>query len=202
MGTTYFREIPDADEERDEFNEWEPQVMRDLLRSVSPLAQPGVDGQLTSLGVERVRLASLQSDCPEVGPLYCAVVAESMGANARAALASWDKDHDHVLARTHRKVDSIIKKSRQYELQDNLLYRRVFDVSDREVQLRLVAPTGSLVQQEVIGIGQRPLAFRDALMGQYHDSPLTGHIGGDKTVEMIKRDWYWPGLYGLSLIHI
>ena len=92
-------------------------------------------------------------------PMYCAVVAESTGTNARAALASWDKDHDHVLARTHRKVDSIIKKSRQYELQDNLLYRRVFDVSDREVQLRLVAPTGSLAQQEVIGVGQKPLAF-------------------------------------------
>ena len=38
VGTTYFREIPDGDEVRDEFEQWEPQVMRDLLRTGSPLA--------------------------------------------------------------------------------------------------------------------------------------------------------------------
>ena len=33
------------------------------------------------------------------------------------------------------------------------------------------------------------------LLKRYHDSPLAGHPGSAKTLELISRDYYWPQLY-------
>ena len=33
------------------------------------------------------------------------------------------------------------------------------------------------------------------LLRRYHDSPLAGHPGSAKTLELISRDYYWPQLY-------
>jgi hypothetical protein len=38
------------------------------------------------------------------------------------------------------------------------------------------------------------LALRTRLMVECHDTPLSGHLGKDKTIEQVKRRFYWPGM--------
>jgi hypothetical protein len=38
----------------------------------------------------------------------------------------------------------------------------------------------------------RPLQIR--ILRECHDSPLGGHLGKDKTIEQVKRRFYWPGM--------
>ena len=38
-------------------------------------------------------------------------------------------------------------------------------------------------------------ALRRELLSEYHDSPYTGHRGIERTYELIKRDFWWPGLH-------
>ena len=37
-------------------------------------------------------------------------------------------------------------------------------------------------------------SLRTYLLEMNHDDPLAGHFGRDRTLELIKRKWYWPGL--------
>ena len=39
-----------------------------------------------------------------------------------------------------------------------------------------------------------PKAIRIELISQYHDDPLAGHFGIDKTRELVGRKYYWPSL--------
>ena len=39
-----------------------------------------------------------------------------------------------------------------------------------------------------------PEAIRTELISQYHDDPLEGHFGVDKTRELVSRKYYWPSL--------
>ncbi len=38
------------------------------------------------------------------------------------------------------------------------------------------------------------LPLRTRLMHECHDTPLAGHVGKDKTIEQVKRRFYWPGM--------
>jgi len=73
--------------------------------------------------------------------------------------------------------------------------RRVYDPWDHEVQLRLVAPEGGSNRYDMPGVGQGVLTVRAKVLLEYHNSKLGGHLGVDKTVNRIWKDWYWPGLY-------
>ena len=57
-----------------------------------------------------------------------------------------------------------------YTLQDGLLYKGT----------RLCVPHDNDVQA--------------TLLHEHHDSPVSGHLGRDKTYERIARNYYWPGL--------
>ncbi len=39
-----------------------------------------------------------------------------------------------------------------------------------------------------------PEALRDVIMERYHDSPLAGHFGAEKTQALIQRKYFWPKL--------
>ena len=76
-----------------------------------------------------------------------------------------------------------------------LLYRRVYDSADGEVQLRLAVPTGGVAGIEVPGVGRRDLSLRSRIIYEYHNGVLGGHVGRDRTYARLERDWWWPGMY-------
>ena len=68
------------------------------------------------------------------------------------------------------------RKSDQFLLQDNLLYYKL---------------TGELTQRLALVV---PKSLRANLLHQAHDSPISGHLGRDKTWKRLKSHFYWPGL--------
>ena len=36
--------------------------------------------------------------------------------------------------------------------------------------------------------------FRTALLTENHDRPMSGHFGRDRTLDLLKRKWYWRGM--------
>ena len=40
---------------------------------------------------------------------------------------------------------------------------------------------------------ERP-ALRTRILHECHDAPTGGHLGKDKTIEQVKRRFYWPGM--------
>ena len=93
-----------------------------------------------------------------------------------------------------RKLDPMIQSSLDYELVNGLLYRRVYDIQDDETQLRCVAPEGDWQVIEDVGVGPAQISFRRHLLMHYHNSPLSGHRGRDKTNHELGKDWWWPGM--------
>ena len=82
-----------------------------------------------------------------------------------------------------------------YELVDRLLYKRVWDAVSGEVELKCAAPSGNLRLIDFPGRGYKAMPFRKELMMQYHNGPLGGHQGRERTMELIARDYWWPGMY-------
>jgi hypothetical protein len=39
-----------------------------------------------------------------------------------------------------------------------------------------------------------PMSMRPEIISKYHDLPQAGHQGEFKTIELINRNYYWPGL--------
>ena len=56
-----------------------------------------------------------------------------------------------------KRIDSVIESSRHYELIDGVLFRRVYDVVEGEVQLRCAVPRVHWGQYEMPGQGLKPL---------------------------------------------
>ena len=102
---------------------------------------------------------------------------------------------DHPTALYHRKIDSVVKYVDRFEIVDGVLMKRVYDPVDHEVQLRLVAPEGSINRLEYPGEGTRPLGIREKILLEYHNGKIGGHLGAEKTARRILQDWYWPGVY-------
>ena len=95
----------------------------------------------------------------------------------------------------HRKIDSIVNQSVFFELVGGLLFRRLYDDVEGEVQLRCCIPTGASGQFDVAGHGFKPLGYRERLRLKYHSGPLAVHQGGERMAEMLGRDFWWPGLH-------
>ena len=47
---------------------------------------------------------------------------------------------------------------------------------------------------EFPGYGKVKLNMRERLLLEYHNSPLGGHLGREKTIEKLEADYWWPGL--------
>ena len=65
----------------------------------------------------------------------------------------------------------------RYELRDGLLYYRV-DPSD---SARIVVPNDDNLKLRI--------------MCEFHDSPIAGHLGREKTFLAVSRDFFWPNQY-------
>ena len=115
-----------------------------------------------------------------------------MGTDARAMLS---KLFAAGVLEKRRTFDKFLQQADTYRMVNGLLYRCVYNVPDDEVQLRPVAPTGNWEVYEDPGKGPKAQSFRSWLLMQYHNSPLVGHRGRDKTNQVLGKDWWWPGMY-------
>ena len=57
-------------------------------------------------------------------------------------------------------------------------------------QLNLSVRDGVVYRHDKLFIPSNS-AVKQSILHQYHDHPLAGHTGTDKTIELIKRDCYW-----------
>ena len=150
------------------------------------------DGTLDIAYVERERLISDQIVCPELGPIYHVVLARQRGAEVE-----WQKLRRIApeIFRNNVSADTVKRQSEKFEIHNGLLYRRVFDAVEGEINLKPAVPTGAAAAIELPGYGQRSLDHRSRLLLEYHNGVLGGHMGRDTTMDRLERDWWWPGMY-------
>lgn len=79
-----------------------------------------------------------------------------------ARAAVADPDYQRMVVKAQTGATS------EFELRDNLLYK----------ESRLYIPTDGVLRQE--------------LLREAHDSPLAGHLGREKTLDRLKRIFFWP----------
>ena len=71
----------------------------------------------------------------------------------------------------------------QWESHQGLLFFREGEGQD----LRLYVPAPA-------GLPPSAHSLRQRLLAEHHDAPVAGHLGRDKTLEVLARRFYWPGL--------
>ena len=155
-GASYFREL-DMEEEEDEndYRRWGPGMVRGMIRGVGPPKHPALVKNFSVIDIERELLIQKQLDCSTFGAIYTAVEAVDRGENAVRVVAQNAQEYPEQFQM--RRPDAVAKTSERYELVDGVLARRVYDVWDHEIQLRVVAPTGAIGKYEHAGRGARPL---------------------------------------------
>ena len=149
-----------------------------------------------SLGIEKARWGAAQRVCPDL----CEVVIVLLGQEAEldhTGLRSSLNEHRRQAPELagDRTVDGVIEFAKSFALLEGLLMRRVFDSCDLENQLRLCVPSGAVGRFVIPGeIKERELGFREKLLLEYHNSALAGHLSRDKCLELMSKDYWWPGM--------
>ena len=95
----------------------------------------------------------------------------------------------------NKKVDAIVRSMPQYELLNEVLFRRVFNPVSNQVELRCAVPSGAASRFDFPGRGQTPLGFRERILLEYLNGRLGGHQGRERTMDNVSRDFWWPGTY-------
>ena len=147
---------------------------------------------LTGMGLERVKLGAAQRTCPSLAGYYVVHLAIQAGKDQRQQRNALNEIKAHNPDLVTQKLDNILEGAERFELIGGVLFRRVYDTVAAEVQLRCAIPDQPIGQVEVPGIGQRNLNYRDMLITLYHNGPLAGHVGRDRTLECLERDYWWP----------
>ena len=84
----------------------------------------------------------------------------------------------------------------QYELINEVLFRRVYNPFSNQVEVRCAVPSGAASRFDFPGRGATPLGFRERILLEYHNGKLGGHQGRERTMDNVSRDFWWPGMYG------
>ena len=163
------------------------------LRTGAGVDKEALVASCTLAGVERIHLSAAQRVCPDFAVYYACKLAEETGNDPRATLVGLKSKEPLWFVR--RKIDSILTTSSHYELVRGVLFRRVWDETEGEVQLRCCVPDRPWGQFEVPGQGLKTFGYRERLLLEYHNGSLAGHQGRERTAAMLARDFYWPGLY-------
>ncbi len=79
-------------------------------------------------------------------------------------------------------VDGVVEFAKEFELVRGLLFKHV--------QLRLCVPDQTHSKFEYPGQHWKGLGYRERLILEYHNGPLAGHIGRERTYELMAKD-YW-----------
>ena len=142
---------------------------------------------------ERARLGSAQRVCPDLGPYVAVHLAWNADKNPREVLASYRRAGFEGF--DTRKINNVIAGASKFEMFDGVLFRIMRDSVANEVQLRCAVPKAAVGVFEVPGAVQRPLNYRERILLHYHNGPLGGHLGRERTMEIIERDFWRPGMY-------
>ncbi|CEL59125.1 hypothetical protein RSOLAG1IB_12258 [Rhizoctonia solani AG-1 IB] len=92
-----------------------------------------------------------------------------------------DKSLDEILAHLQDKSKappSVKKGFKDYKMEAGLLF----------YQGRILVPDVGTLQKDLLQI--------------FHDSPLAGHPGRQRTLELLSRSYYWPGIRANVYIHV
>jgi hypothetical protein len=103
---------------------------------------------------------------------FSALMSNNIIAEIKEALEE-DKSLETLIKSTKRKEDlppSVKKQFKDYQMSEDLLW----------YQGRIVVPD------------ERDIKLK--LLKLYHDSPIAGHQGQARTLELISRNYYWPGM--------
>ena len=94
VGTTYFREVHDGDHDPvDDWSEWQPKIVKGMLRGVGSPGHPALVTNLSAAGVERQLLINAQIDCHQFGGVYAACLAASREQDELAAVRAYALQH-------------------------------------------------------------------------------------------------------------
>jgi len=119
------------------------------------------------------------------------------------------KDHAQPTQSTPDKpnrvqLDSVLMKIDPIqELKEKVKLAQAVDDECRKMMEqpeRIGAQFKAKVQNGVLYEGERLYVpnnqeLRAEILQRYHNHPLSGHIGGKKTIELINREYYWMNLY-------
>jgi len=124
------------------------------------------DGSFPAAMIERDFLIAAQRVCKELGPLYICCEAARDGKNMRDAIADKRRVAPEIFMQV-KNLETLVRHSEKFALLDGLLYQRVYDTADGELQLRVCAPEEELSAMEMPGMGRRKLNCRSRILLEY-----------------------------------
>ena len=143
--------------------------------------------------MERAKLAAAQRACANCAPIIAVLKAQETTVDPIRVLNTLWRQCPEM--RLNSRNDMIVTSAMKYEIMEEVLFRRIYEVRADEVQLRCVVPNVAAGRFDVPGLGPRPLGYREKLLLDYHHGPLGAHQGRDRTIESLERDFWWPGMY-------
>ena len=97
------------------------------------------------------------------------------------------------------KMSAFLEKEIVLKAADDLIFQELYDkaVEDGALEGRITADLtykdGMLFRKGRVWIPKDP-SLKKLIMESEHDSKVAGHMGMDKTVEIVGRNFYWPGM--------
>ena len=102
-------------------------------------------------------------------------LAENLGRDPRQALLEVMKEAPDAFE--DKKVDGVISSLEKFEMINQVLFRRVYNLVSNQVELRCAVPSGAASRFDFPGRGSTPLGFRERILLEYHNGKLGGHQG-------------------------
>ncbi|CCO36088.1 hypothetical protein RSOLAG1IB_11825 [Rhizoctonia solani AG-1 IB] len=136
---------------------------------------------------------SRQSDHADIPPDNQFMLLQSVFANTATVIPEREIQH-HIEASLHldKSLDKILSHL-QDESKAPPLVKRGF--KDYEMEAGLLFYQGCILVPDVG-------TLRKDLLQIFHDSPLAGHPGRQRTLELLSRSYYWPGIRADVYIHV
>ena len=150
----------------------ETEVLR-KLRTGAGIDREALVNSLSCAGVERTKLAAAQRLCPDIGAYAIIHLAAAAGKDPRAELLRAAARDPKLIEK--RKPDGILEHSAKYELISGVLFRRIYNAVENEVQLRCCVPDVPCGRGNIDGQGNKPIGYRERLLLEYHNGRLAGH---------------------------
>jgi hypothetical protein len=105
-----------------------------------------------------------QTDDPDIGAVI-SLLREGKGK------PTWQE-----ISKLSPKTKYLVTMANEFILQNDILYKRAFNINDNDSYLRLVVPQ----------------KYYKLLCEQLHDSVVGGHLGYNKTIESARNRYFWP----------